>query len=81
MADLLLPKPYVLFHSCLLFSNLLLVLDQVLGHLSKLWLQSPPARMTGHEYVQYSLPQTMSGMLAPNADNTSQQIQHWLGIA
>ncbi len=39
---LLLAEPDVLFHTSLLLSYLLLVLDQVLRHLPKLRLQSPP---------------------------------------
>jgi len=39
---LLLAEPDVLFHTSLVLSYLLLVLDQVLRHLPKLRLQSPP---------------------------------------
>lgn len=39
---LLLTEPDVLFHTSLLLSYLLLVLDQVLRHLPKFRLQSPP---------------------------------------
>ncbi len=46
---LLLAEPDVLFHTSPLLSNLLLVLDQVLRHLPKFRLQSPPD--TSHKVI------------------------------
>ncbi len=50
---LLLAEPDVLFHTSLLLSNLLLVLDQVLRHLPKFRLQSPPDK--SHEVIGSAL--------------------------
>jgi len=48
--DLLLAKPDVLLHMCLLISNLLLVLDQVLWNLTKFRLQCPPEAARPHVF-------------------------------
>jgi len=74
---LLLTEPDVLFHTSLLISNLLLVLDQVLRHLPKFRLQSPPAKphkvMGLHSHHWYSSAHLMYSLMMMVCENLKQK--------